>query len=151
MYRRILVPVDGSETATSGLREAIRLAKDQDAQIRIVHVVDEFVMTSPNAYGAVMDNVITDLRAAGKSILASAQKLAQDAAIPADTQLIEAFGGHAGEYIIQTAKDWAADIIVCGTHGRRGLRRIVLGSGAEYLVRRSPVPILLVRAVGPES
>ncbi len=151
MYKRILVPADGSDAATSGLREAIRLAKDQDAQIRIVHVVDEFVMISPNAYGLVMDNVIADLRAAGKSILSSAQKSAQDAGIPVDTELIEAFGGHAGEYILQAAKEWPADIIVCGTHGRRGMRRIVLGSDAEYLVRRSPVPILLVRALGSES
>lgn len=151
MYKRILVPTDGSDTSLSGLREAIRLAKDQSAQIRIVHVVDEFVMVSPNAYGLVMDNAIADLRTAGKSLLANAHKMAQEAGITADTQLIEAFGGHAGEYILQAAKEWAADIIVCGTHGRRGLRRIVLGSDAEYLVRRSPVPILLVRASGSET
>ncbi len=135
----------------AGLREAIELAKDLRAQLRIVHVVDEFVLISPNAYGLVMDNVISDLRSAGKSVLARACKMAQDAGVSADSELIEAFGGQAGEYILQAAKDWAADIIVCGTHGRRGLRRIVLGSDAEYLVRRSPVPVLLVRAGGSEA
>jgi nucleotide-binding universal stress UspA family protein len=81
MYKRILLPTDGTDTATSGLREAIRLAKDQSAEIRIIHVVDEFVMVSPHAYGMVIDNVVADLRAGGKSILASARALVQEAGI----------------------------------------------------------------------
>lgn len=151
MYKKILVPTDGSDTAICGLREAIKLAKDQNAQIRIIHIVDEFIMGSSPAYGIVMDNIIDDLLAAGKSILASAQAMVQDAGITVDTQLVEAFGGRAGEHILRTAQEWPADIVVCGTHGRRGLRRIVLGSDAEYLVRRAPVPILLVRATGSET
>jgi nucleotide-binding universal stress UspA family protein len=151
MYKRILVPTDGSNTAICGLREAIKLAKDQTAQIRIIHIVDELVMGSSPAYGVVMDNVIGDLRAAGKSILASARAMVTDAGITVDTQLVEVFGGRAGEHILKAAQEWPADIIVCGTHGRRGLRRIVLGSDAEYLVRRAPVPILLVRAIGSET
>ncbi len=151
MYKRILVPTDGSDTAICGLREAIKLAKDQNAQIRIIHIVDELVIGSSPAYAVVMDDVIADLRAAGKSILASAQAMVKDAGITFDTQLVEAFGGRAGEHILKAAQEWAADIIVCGTHGRRGLRRIVLGSDAEYLVRRAPVPILLVRATGSET
>ncbi len=146
MYRKILVPTDGSPTATCGLQEAIKLATDQHAQIRVVHVVDEFVMVSP--YGIVVDSVIDQLCAAGKSILANAQEMVQAAGIAVDTQLIEAFGAAAGEHIVKAARQWPADIIVCGTHGRRGLRRIVLGSDAEYLVRHSPVPILLVRPAG---
>lgn len=151
MYKRILVPTDGSDTAICGLREAIKLAKDMSAQIRIIHIVDELVMGSSPAYAVVMDNVIEDLRAAGKSILTNAQTMAKEAGISADTQLVEAFGGRAGEHILKAAQEWPADIIVCGTHGRRGLRRIVLGSDAEYLVRRSPVPILLIRATGAET
>ncbi len=149
MYKRILVPTDGSDTATSGLREAIKLAKDQNAQIRIIHVVDELVIISP--YGVVWGNIVGDLRKAGESILASAQATVRDAGIAADTQLVEAFGGRASEHILTAAQEWPADIIVCGTHGRRGLRRIVLGSDAEDLVRRTPVPILLIRAMGSET
>ena len=146
MYQKILVPTDGSETATCGLREAIKLAKEQHARIRLIHVVDEFVMASP--YGIVVDRGIDQLCAAGKSILANAQEIAQQAGITVDTQLVEAFGTPAGEHIAKAAREWPADLIVCGTHGRRGLRRIVLGSDAEYLVRHTPVPILLVRATG---
>lgn len=151
MYKRILVPTDGSDTATSGLREAIKLATDQRAQIRIISVVDEFVMVSPHVYGVMLDNIIADLHTAGKAILADAQAMAKDAGITVDTQLVEAFGGQAGEHILKAAQEWGADLIVCGTHGRRGLRRIVLGSDAEYLVRRTPVPIMLVRAIGTQS
>jgi len=68
-----------------------------------------------------------------------------------DTEMIEAFGSAAGEHIVKAATEWKADLIVCGTHGRRGLRRIVLGSDAEYLVRHAPVPILLVRAAGART
>ena len=151
MYKRILVPTDGSDTATAGLREAIKLAKDQNAQIRLIHVVDELVMVSPHMYGLVMDNVVANLCAAGRSVLSSAQELVRQAGVTVDTQLVEAFGGRAAEHIVTAAQDWHADLIVCGTHGRRGLRRIVLGSDAEYIVRRSPVPILLVRAIGSET
>ncbi len=151
MYKRILVPTDGSETAMSGLREAIKLAKDQRAQIRIIHVVEELVIVSSHVYGMIVDNAIADLRAAGESILASARAMVQNAGITVDTKLVEAFRLQAGEYILKAAEEWPADIIACGTHGRRGLRRIVMGSDAEYLVRRSPVPILLVRAGGAEA
>jgi nucleotide-binding universal stress UspA family protein len=150
MYKRILVPIDGSETAMSGLREAMKFAKEQNAQIRLIHVVDELVLT-PYPYGpAVIDDIITQLRGVGKAVLAKARAMVQEAGINVDTQLIEAFGGRAGEDIVKAAQDWPADIVVCGTHGRRGLRRIVMGSDAEYIVRRSPVPVLLVRAAGGE-
>lgn len=151
MYKRILVPTDGSNTATVGLREAIKLAKEQNAELRIVHVVDELVMAPPHAYGVTLNDVVGQLRALGKSIIAEAQTIAREAGVKSDTQLIEAFGGRAGEHVLNAAQEWAADIIVCGTHGRRGLRRIVLGSDAEYLVRRTSVPILLVRAAGAET
>ena len=151
MYKRILVPTDGSDAATVGLGEAIKLAKDQNASIRIIHIVDELIIASPDLYTVMPDNLIADLREAGQAILAKARARVQEAGIEVDTLLIEAFGGRAGEHVVKVAQQWPADIIVCGTHGRRGLRRIVLGSDAEYIVRRSPVPILLVRAIGSET
>jgi nucleotide-binding universal stress UspA family protein len=145
MYKRILVPTDGSDTANAGLREALELVKDQGAQLRIVHVVDELMVVSPELYGSVYDRMSEDLRAAGRAVLDRAETLARDAGVTPETQLIEAMGGPAGERVVKAAADWSADLIVCGTHGRRGLRRIVLGSDAEYIVRHSTVPILLVR------
>ncbi len=146
MYKRILVPTDGSDTANAGLREALALAKEHGAQLRLVHVVDELLVVSPELYGGVYDRITEQLREAGTAILERARSMAQDAGVTAETQLVEAMGGPAGERVIKVATEWAADLIVCGTHGRRGLRRIVLGSDAEYIVRHTPVPILLVRS-----
>jgi nucleotide-binding universal stress UspA family protein len=145
MYKKILVPTDGSDTANAGLSEALKIAKEQGAQVCIVHIVDEYLVVSPELFGSVYDQISEELRAAGAAVLSRAQQLAQDAGTTAETCLMEAMGGPAGERVVQAAKDWSADLIVCGTHGRRGLRRIVLGSDAEFIVRHSPVPILLIR------
>lgn len=145
MYKRILVPVDGSATAAAGLREALKLAKEQGSQVRIVHVVDEFLMVSPSVYGAVYDRFTEEMREAGKHVLSAAQDVAREAGVAAEALLIVGLGNPAGKRVLEAAKQFEADLIVCGTHGRRGLRRIVLGSDAEYMVRHSPVPILLVR------
>src|SRR5262249_62398394 len=109
MYRRILVPTDGSDAAASGLREAIKLARDRNAQIRIIHVVDESVRAAPHISATVLDQIINQFRATGKSVLASAKALVEDAGIDVDTQLVEAVGGHAGEFILTAAKEWPAD------------------------------------------
>ena len=66
--------------------------------------------------------------------------------IPVQTVMLETIAGPAADLIVRQAKRWRADLIVLGTHGRRGLRRLVLGSDAEQIVRTSPVPVLLVRA-----
>lgn len=147
MYRKILVPVDGSEAATRGLNEAIRLTQDQGSQIRLVHVVNEWIVVSPDVAGANVGRVIEILRANGETVLDQAASLTRAANIEADTVLFEAMGGQAGAAIVEQAQEWGADLIVCGTHGRRGIRRLVLGSDAEYIVRHASVPVLLVRSV----
>jgi len=60
--------------------------------------------------------------------------------------MIESVGGAAGDLIVEQANKWGAELIVLGTHGRRGIKRMVLGSDAEHVVRQSSVPVLLVRA-----
>lgn len=145
MYERILVPIDGSDASNAGLREALKLAKDRGSRLRFIHVVDEILGMSPQIFGAAYDDVIAELRKAGHSILADAESLARSEGLTAETQLVEAMGRVAGELVISAAKEWPADLIVCGTHGRRGLRRIVMGSDAEYIVRHAPVPVLIIR------
>jgi nucleotide-binding universal stress UspA family protein len=145
MYAKILVPIDGSETSSLGLKEAIRLAKNQGARIRLVHIVNELIVVLPDAYVNI-ERVIDELRTRGKAILDSGEAAVRSDGVEVDTTLVEAMGNQAGDQIIQQAKEWGADLIVCGTHGRRGIRRIVMGSDAEYIVRHTPVPILLVRS-----
>jgi len=148
MYKRIMVPTDGSDTADAGLREACKLAKQLGAQLRAIYVVDELLTLSSEFYGTVFDDITDSLRKAGRSILAHAETVAGEQELKIETELLESIGTPAGELIVKAAEEWRADLIVCGTHGRRGLRRIVMGSDAEYIVRSSPVPVLLIRKDG---
>ena len=145
-YRRILVAVDGSATSMRGLREAIRLAKDDRAQLFIVHVVNElYAFADLEGLTAGMD-IVPALREGGRRVLAKAMAVADKEGIRAKTLMRETPGGAAADLIVREARKQRADLIVLGTHGRRGLRRAVLGSDAEQVVRRSSVPVLLVRA-----
>lgn len=144
-YRRILVAVDGSRAAMKGLREAVRLAKSEEAELCIFNVVDEFyAFATPEAAAAGVD-LVPSLREGGKNILRKAQAQAQKQGIRSKTILRETVGGSAADAIVREAKKQRADLIVLGTHGRRGVRRLVLGSDAEQVVRTASVPVLLVR------
>jgi nucleotide-binding universal stress UspA family protein len=144
MYKRILVPVDGSPASRCGLDEAIKLAKSTGASLRIVHAVNEFFLDQGYTPSAYYEQVIVSLREAGKKLIDDAEAIAHHA-VPLESALLEAIDGRVSDLIIDDAKQWRADLIVMGTHGRRGLRRLALGSDAEMVLRSSPVPILLVR------
>ncbi len=148
MYRNILVPLDGSDTARLGLHEAIGLAKSQGSRIRLVFVINELPLIAGDVSGATFTQLLEQTRDYGATMLHEAQAAVRAAGVSVDTKILEAPNGPAGEPIVREAADWPADLIVCGTHGRRGIRRIVMGSDAEYIVRLSAVPVLLVRARG---
>jgi len=144
MYQSILVPVDGSETAQRALREAIQLARGLSSRIRVIHVVNGAPWM---AHGAprVTEELVTQLRSTGESIIHEAKVTVRSAGVEVDDRLIEAIGEEVGDIVVAEANDWPAELIVCGTHGRRGLKRLLMGSDAEHIVRHSPVPVLLVR------
>jgi nucleotide-binding universal stress UspA family protein len=148
MYGKILVPVDGTETSTLGLNEAIKIAKIQGSQIRLVHVVNEFVLDYTYSPGLYATNLIDSLRKGGQTILDLAKATAQRQGITPECVLLESIGGPAADLILAQATEWAAELIVMGTHGRRGLMRVALGSDAEQVVRAATVPVLLVRGSG---
>lgn len=146
MYQKILVPIDGSPTSQRGLNEAIALAKDQGAELRIVHVVNEWLVVSPDASGANLGDVVQQMLTAGQALLNDADALARRAGVNANTVLVEEIGAQAGACILKHATEWPAELIVCGTHGRRGMRRLLLGSDAEHIVRNATMPVLLLRS-----
>ncbi len=150
MFRRILVPIDGSPTSTRGLDEAIGLARDQKAKICLLHVVDELAVTGAGGMGYVPPSYINEFvaasRAGGKRLLARAEGKVRKRGIAVETVLLETLGGRVADLIIKQAKKWRADLIVLGTHGRRGLARVVMGSDAELVLRETPLPVLLVRS-----
>lgn len=146
MYERILVPVDGSDASHAGLNEALALAAQNQGRLRLLHVVDDLI-TMPIMEGGIFAGELIDLlRKQGKQLLEETAALCKKKGIAAETVLLEQVGGQAGMVIVEQARDWPAEIIVMGTHGRKGLKRIVLGSDAEYVIRHSNVPVLLVRA-----
>ncbi len=146
MYQRILLAVDGSSTSDAALEEGIKLAKDQGARLRLVHVLD----FSPLAWGTegyIDLTVIEDaIRRTGEQILAKASQRAAEQKVEVESELLECFGERVPHRISEEAEHWGADLIVIGTHGRRGFDHLLLGSVAEGVSRRASVPVLLVRA-----
>ena len=148
-YRRILVPIDGSRASNRGLREAIRLAKAQKAKLQLVHVVDEHTaLVSGAEVGPYMVDLMLELRQRGSQVLRKAEALVRRSGLKCTAVLLEAQTGPAADVIVRHARKSGADLIVIGTHGRRGLRRLIMGSDAEQIVRTAPVPVMLVRAPG---
>jgi nucleotide-binding universal stress UspA family protein len=150
MFKRILVAIDGSSTADQGLRTAIELAADQHAKLTVVHVFDDMDV-APSFDGGLLpaeyfDRIIDSMRQAGIKLIDDAEKRARDRGIDVKTRFIETLGQKVAQTIVGQARKHQADVIVLGTHGRRGVRRLLLGSDAEGVLRESPVPVLLVRS-----
>ena len=149
MYERILVPVDGSATSDQGLDEAIRLAKVTGASIELLHVVDLWgVAATPYTGVALTAELIDELKQGGQGVLDAAKARVEAAGGSAQTKLLDNMSGRISDVIVEEAGTWKADLIVIGTHGRRGVGRLVLGSDAEQVVRASSAPVLLVRNRG---
>ena len=151
MYQRILVPVDGSPTAERGLREAVGLASGQDSRLLFLHVVDDYTMLIEMSSAAGYDEIIRGQRQYGLDVLAKAKRAAEAASVHCETLLREVTGKRIADVIIDQAHLHACDLIVMGTHGRRGFSRLTLGSAAEGVARTSTVPVLLVRLEEPKA
>lgn len=145
MYHRILVPIDGSPTAERGLREAIRLAAEQKAKLHLLHVIDDFPMLMEMSTISSFEAGLQKMRQYGESVLAAGKTAASKSEVPAETVLREVTRGRIADVVVDEAKTAACDLIVMGTHGRRGFSRLALGSDADLVVRGSPVPVMLVR------
>ena len=152
MYQRILVPIDGSTTSTQGLDEAIKLAKLTGASLRLIHVMDALTFaTGFESYAAYANDVIPIMTEAGQKILDQGKARVEASGVKVDTLLLDSLAARMSDTVIEQAKAWNADLIVIGTHGRRGIKRLMLGSDAEQVARLTPVPVLLVRSPEVES
>lgn len=147
MYQHILVPVDGSPTSDAGLAEAISLAQLTGGRIRLLHVVDDlpFAMAA-EGYAAMSSDVLAVMNEAGEAVLKRALERVRGAPVAVETVLVPHPGGRLADRVLQQASEWPADLVVLGTHGRRGVGRVLMGSDAEQVARTAPVPVLLVRA-----
>lgn len=145
MYKQIMVAVDGSKTSNLALAEAVKLATEQQARLRLVHVVDQTLISWDEGgwldYSAMQDA----LYKAGRKIMDDAENTVRATGIEPETAVVESVGRRLSDVIAEEASRWPADLVVMGTHGRRGFDRLLLGSVAEGVVRTSLAPVLLVR------
>ncbi|MGI4856398.1 MAG: universal stress protein [Janthinobacterium lividum] len=146
MYKKILAAVDGSETSKRAFAEAVGLAKTLGAEMHVIYVVD-----SPGMLYGVGFYDPGELKKAfveeGALLTREALATLSAAGVTGDSVIVDAHtaDGDVVTAIAQETVRWGADLVVLGTHGRRGVQRALLGSVAEAFMRVAPVPVLLVR------
>lgn len=145
MYQKILVPLDGSETAQCGLEHAIAMAKTTGASLRLVHVIEPVPVATDMMTAGVWGAFVAGLHEAGEQFLAKAMATAEQAGVTATCSVLDRPGERTADAILHEAKTSACDLIVMGTHGRRGFQHLMLGSDAERVLQLSPLPVLVVR------
>ncbi|RXK49991.1 universal stress protein [Halorientalis pallida] len=138
MYDEILFPTDGSDGAAVALEHALEQADAHDAGVHVLFVAN----TTSLGGGAVEGTTVESLRATGERVVADAVDRITDAGLVAESEVRE---GSPYREILDYADEVAADMIVMGTHGRRGLDRYLLGSVTEKVVRSADVPVLTIR------
>lgn len=145
MYKNILIAVDGSSASDRGLAEGLRLAKATGGKVILLHVVNALLLESEAASTAYYHALSESFQKQGEEILGKAAATASETGVEFEQKLIVKIGALASDEIVSVAKNSKVDLIVIGTHGRRGLKRVVMGSDAELVLRHSPVPVLMVR------
>jgi nucleotide-binding universal stress UspA family protein len=138
--RRILVPHDFSDTAESALSYAVSLAKKFEARVTVLHAYEVPTLGSSEALVASLEFASEIERAAGKALDEIAERT-RKAGVNVETMIRR---GTPWLEINATAEQMKVDLIVMGTHGRKGVSRVLLGSVAEKVVRTAPCPVLTV-------
>ncbi|MDQ2051248.1 universal stress protein [Natronolimnohabitans sp. A-GB9] len=146
MYDRILVPTDGSEPAAAAIEEGIELARQQDAELHALYVVEPIPLgrfsAGPKPASAEWEDVVDEQRSEGEEATADVAERAAEY----DLEVVEAIEhGSPHAQILSYVDEADIDAVVMGTHGRSGADRLVLGSVTEKVVRKSEVPVLTVR------
>jgi nucleotide-binding universal stress UspA family protein len=147
MYKRILVPVDGSAPSNAALQEALKFAGTCGSALRLVYVCEP--LSYILAEGPV--DLAYAVRRQGEQVLDEAAAKTREAGVSAETALIDAEDRRVAAAITEEAGRAGSDLIMMGTHGRRGFEHLVLGSVAEGVLRRATVPVLLLRPAASET
>ena len=151
MYQRIMVAIDDSFATSNVLATAIEMAKLSAASLAICHAVDETLFAQKmgeimlsNSVSAIENN----LRGEAKAFLEQAAEVARAAGVAVETRLIASEAKQVADMLAEAASEWRADLLVVGSHGKRGLDRFFVGSVAGRLVQKARTSLLLVRAAG---
>lgn len=144
VYQHILVPLDGSSASERGLREALSLATLSKGRLHLLHVVDVYPIMVEIAAAQSVAEYRLSLVQGGEALLHQARETARQASVQADGAVREVVHERVADVILDEARQCGCDLIVIGSHGRRGFTRWALGSDAERVVRASAVPVLVV-------
>ena len=152
MYERILVAVDGGNSAVLAMTQAIGMARAFHANIKLLYVVDDSELFDA-AGTADTAMVRSQLVQGGERALDLAAEQCSLAGVTCIKELVERpLGrGNISETIVERADAWPADLIVMGTHGRRGMRRVMMGSVSESVLAQTSKPVLLICAQGSSA
>jgi nucleotide-binding universal stress UspA family protein len=146
MFKKILVPVDGSETAQKAVRVGVEIAEKFGGEITLLHVIGrylaELVMGPPEAMTMVTESVVAEWEKAGRQILQEASALLQPHAVAVTTDLA---WGNPARIISQKVKDEGFELIVMGGTGRERLGELLLGSVTDRVSRSAACPVLIVK------
>ena len=149
MYKNILIATDGSDLADEAVQHGLSLAKEQNSKVIIVTVTEPWSLLEMTAHieSAGWENPIEEYQnveaAAANKVLTSATDLAENSGVDYKTQHVK--DNHPAEGIIEAANSNKSDLIIMASHGRRGIKKVILGSVANEVVSHSPIPVLIVR------
>lgn len=144
MFKHILVPVDGSETAQTAVAKAIALAKAFASKVTVIYVIDPYPFTGIGtdfAYGQA--EYLNAATAEANEAVKLAKQFFTEAGVDVDTSVVEAHTAWRG--IVDAGESLQTDLIVMGSHGRNALEKLVLGSVAQAVLSHTKLPVLVVR------
>ena len=144
MFKHILVPVDGSPTSQLAIDKAIGLAKTFGSTVTAIYVIDPYPFTGVGAdfaYG--QDQYLSAAKAEASTAIDAVSARLADAGIPVDTRVVESHAVWRG--ILEASEAVGADLVVMGSHGRRGLEKLVLGSVTQSVLSHTKLTTLVVR------
>ena len=141
MYKHILIAIDESDLAFRALEQGVSLAKDLGAKVIVLTVAEPWsaVVVGEAAIGFPIDDYERSMEQWATSTLSRAEDVAAKAGVTCESIYLK--DAHPADGILETAKTKNCDLIVMGSHGRRGLSRLLLGSQANRVVTQSPVPV----------
>jgi nucleotide-binding universal stress UspA family protein len=141
--KNILITIDGTPLSVKAVEWGYALSKKLNANAALVHVVNSNMVVGTNESGVSPQQIMDELRKEGKEIMSrTVQHLG------GGSEILEFFAeGKPHEEVIKTAQDWGADIIVMGSHGRTGIKRLLMGSVAENVLRHSKCPVLVIPSI----
>ncbi|WP_423792199.1 universal stress protein [Methanocaldococcus indicus] len=141
MYKKIVIPTDGSDVSNEALKHGYYIAKKMDAEVYVIYVVDISPFVGLPAEGT-WEMIEQMLKEEGEEILKKSKEIANEYDLDVKTELLE---GIPAKEIVEFAEKIKADLIVMGTTGKTGLERILLGSVAERVIKNSHCPVLVVK------